>query len=181
MKTWKIDSSHSEVKFKVKHLVISTVTGQFNNFDAEIEAENDSFENAKITFTADVDSIDTKNEQRDAHLKSADFFDAENNPKLSFVSKKFVKLSDGKFELTGDITIRGITKEIKLNAEFNGIARGFDNLQVAGFEITGKLNRFDFGLQWNAMTEAGGIVVGQDVKLEIFAEMKEVNEVSAAA
>lgn len=181
MKKWKIDSAHSEVKFKVKHLVISTVTGQFNTFDAEIEAENDSFENAMITFSADVDSIDTKNEQRDAHLKSADFFDAENHPKLSFVSKKFVKLADGKFELTGDITMRGITKEVTLNAEFNGIARGFDNLQVAGFEITGKLNRFDFGLQWNAMTEAGGIVVGQDVKLEIFAEMKEVEEVSKAA
>ncbi|HAX47864.1 MAG TPA: YceI family protein [Ignavibacteria bacterium] len=174
MKKWKIDPTHSEVKFKVKHLVVSTVTGQFNKFDAEIESENDSFENAKITFSADTNSIDTKNEQRDTHLKSADFFDAEKFPELKFVSKKFVKLPDGKFEMTGDITIKGITKEVILNAEFNGIARGFDNLQVAGFEVTGKLNRFDFGLQWNVMTEAGGIVVGQDVKLEIFAEMKEV-------
>ncbi|MBN8584847.1 MAG: YceI family protein [Ignavibacteria bacterium] len=174
MKKWKIDPAHSEIKFKVKHLVVSTVTGQFNKFDAEIETENDSFENAKITFSADIDSIDTKNEQRDTHLKSADFFDAEKFPELTFKSKKFTKISDGKFELTGDITIKGITKEVVLNTEYNGIARGFDNLQVAGFEITGKLNRFDFGLQWNVMTEAGGIVVGQDVKLEIFAEMKEV-------
>ena len=181
MKKWKIDSAHSEVKFKVKHLVVSTVTGQFNHFDAEIETDNDSFENAKITFSADTDSIDTKNEQRDTHLKSADFFDAEKFPKLTFISKKFIKLSDGKYELTGDITIRGITKEVVLNTEYNGIARGFDNLQVAGFEISGKLNRFDFGLQWNVMTEAGGIVVGQEVKLEIFAEMKEVSEVSKAA
>lgn len=181
MKTWKIDSAHSEVKFKVKHLLVSTVTGQFNKFDAEIESPDDTFENSKITFSADVDSIDTKNEQRDGHLKSADFFDAENNPKMTFISKEFRKIADGKFELTGDMTIRGITKEVKLDVEFNGIAKGFDGLEVAGFEITGKLNRFDFGLQWNAMTEAGGIVVGPDVKLEIFAEMKEAAKASKAA
>ena len=181
MKKWKIDSAHSEVKFKVKHLLVSTVTGQFNKFDAEIESPDETFDNSKVTFSADVDSIYTKNEQRDGHLKSADFFDAEKNPKLTFVSKEFKKLSEGKFELTGDMTIRGITKEVTLNVEYNGIAKGFDGLEVAGFEITGKLNRFDFGLQWDAMTGAGGIVVGPDVKLEIFAEMKVAAEVSKAA
>ena len=181
MKKWKIDSTHSDVKFKVKHLVVSTVTGQFNEFDAEIESADDTFENAKVIFSADVNSIDTKNEQRDNHLKSADFFDAENHPKLTFVSNKFTKVSETSYKLTGQFTLRGITKEITLDVEYNGKARGFDNLEVAGFEITGKINRFDFGLHWNTLTEAGGIAVGQDVKLEIFAEMKEVIELSRAA
>jgi polyisoprenoid-binding protein YceI len=181
MRTWKIDSAHSEVKFKVKHLLVSTVSGKFNKFDAEIESAEDNFEDAKVTFSAEVDSIDTGNEQRDGHLKSADFFDAENQPKITFVSKNFKKVSDSNYKLTGDFSIRGVTKEITLDVEYNGKSRGFDNLEVAGFEITGKINRFDFGLQWNAMTEAGGIVVGPDVKLEIFAEMKETVEVSKAA
>lgn len=181
MKTWKIDSAHSEVKFKVKHLLVSTVSGKFNKFDAEIESTEDDFDNAKVTFSADIDSIDTGNAQRDGHLKSADFFDAENHPKISFISKSFKKVSGSNYKLTGDFTIRGVTKEITLDVEYNGKSRGFDNLEVAGFEITGKINRFDFGLEWNALTEAGGIVVGPDVKLEIFAEMKEAVEVSKAA
>lgn len=181
MRTWKIDSAHSEVKFKVKHLLVSTVSGKFNSFNAEIVSADDEFENSKVTFSADIDSIDTGNEQRDGHLKSADFFDAENHPDLTFVSKTFKKKSESKYELTGDFSIRGVTKEITLDVEYNGKSKGFDNLEVAGFEITGKINRFDFGLQWNALTEAGGIVVGPDVKLEIFAEMKEVIEVSKAA
>lgn len=181
MRTWKIDSAHSEIKFKVKHLIVSTVSGKFNKFDAEIESAADNFEDAKVTFSAEVDSIDTGNGQRDGHLKSADFFDAEKQPKITFVSKSFKKVSDSNYKLTGDFSIRGVTKEITLDVEYNGKSRGFDNLEVAGFEITGKINRFDFGLQWNAMTEAGGIVVGPDVKLEIFAEMKEAVEVSKAA
>lgn len=181
MRTWKIDSAHSEIKFKVKHLLVSTVSGKFNKFDAEIESAADNFEDAKVTFSAEVDSIDTGNGQRDGHLKSADFFDAEKQPKITFVSKSFKKVSDSNYKLTGDFSIRGVTKEITLDVEYNGKSRGFDNLEVAGFEITGKINRFDFGLQWNAMTEAGGIVVGPDVKLEIFAEMKEAVEVSKAA
>jgi polyisoprenoid-binding protein YceI len=181
MRTWKIDASHSEVKFKVKHLLVSTVTGQFNSFDAEIKSENDDFTDAKVTFEADIDTIDTKNSQRDGHLKSADFFDAENHPKMTFTSSSFKKINDSRYELTGDITIRGTKKQITLDVVYNGKAKGFDGLDVAGFEITGKLNRFDFGLQWNAMTEAGGVVVSPDVKLEIFAEMKEAVEVSKAA
>lgn len=181
MKIWKIDTAHSEVKFKVKHLLVSTVTGQFNSFDAEIKSANDDFTDAEVKFEADVDTIDTKNEQRDTHLKSADFFDAANNPKLKFTSKSFKKVSEDTYELTGDITIRGTTKEIKLDVVYNGKAKGFDGLEVAGFEIHGKLNRFDFGLQWNTMTEAGGVVVSPDVKLEIFAEMKEASQISKAA
>ncbi len=181
MKNWKIDPAHSEIKFKVKHLLVSTVTGSFGKFDAELNSDGDDFENAVISFEAETASINTNNAQRDGHLQSADFFDAENFPKITFVSKSFTKLSENYYELTGDITIRGTTKEVKLNVEHNGNARGFDGLEVAGFEITGKLNRFDFGLQWNAMTEAGGIVVGPEIKIEIFAEMKESVEVSKAA
>ncbi|MBE2216851.1 MAG: YceI family protein [Ignavibacteria bacterium] len=181
MKNWKIDPAHSEIKFKVKHLLVSTVTGSFGKFDAELNSDGDDFENAVISFEAESASINTNNAQRDAHLQSADFFDAENFPKMTFVSKSFKKLTDSNFELTGDMTIRGTTKEVKLNVEYNGNAKGFDGLEVAGFEITGKLNRFDFGLQWNAMTEAGGIVVGPEIKIEIFAEMKESVEVSKAA
>ena len=172
MALWKIDQSHSEIKFKVKHLVVSTVTGQFKNFEGNVEAESNDFSDAKISFEADVNSIDTRNEQRDGHLKSADFFDAENYPKITFVSKSMNKKSDSQYELVGDLTIRGTTKEVTLNVEFNGVVQGFGGGEVAGFEITGKVNRFDFGLHWNALTEAGGIVVGEDVKIEISVELE---------
>ena len=171
MNKWKIDPAHSEVKFKVKHLVVSTVTGQFKKFDAEVETERDDFENAKITFEADVNSIDTREPQRDGHLKSEDFFDAVNHPKLLFVSKSFKKKSGSHYELTGDITIRETTKEIKLDVVYNGTVEGMDGKAVGGFEISGKLNRLDFGLKWNALTEAGGVVVSNEIKLEISLEL----------
>lgn len=171
MNTWKIDSVHSEVKFKVKHLVVSTVTGQFKKFEAKIETNSDDFENTKINFEADINSIDTGEPQRDTHLKSEDFFDAANHPKLLFVSKSFKKKSGSDYELIGDITIRGTTKEIKLDAVYNGTIKGMDGNAVAGFEISGRLNRIDFGLKWNALTEAGGIVVSNEVKIEISLEL----------
>ncbi|MCS7052282.1 MAG: YceI family protein [Ignavibacterium sp.] len=171
MALWKIDQSHSEIKFKVKHLVVSTVTGQFKNFEGSVETNSDDFSDAKISFEADVNSIDTRNEQRDGHLKSADFFDAENYPKISFVSKSMNKKSDNEYELIGDLTIRGTTKEVKLDVVFNGVVKGFTGDDVAAFEIYGKINRFDYGLHWNALTEAGGIVVGEEVKIEINVEL----------
>jgi polyisoprenoid-binding protein YceI len=170
MNTWKIDPAHSEIKFKVKHLVVSTVTGHFNNYVATAETPNGSFADAKISFEADVNSIDTKNEQRDGHLKSADFFDAAKHPKLTFDSKSFKKKSDSEFELIGDLTIRGTTKQTKLDVVYNGTVKGFGGGDVAGFEITGKINRQDFGLKWSALTETGGVVVSDDVKFEINAE-----------
>ena len=172
MSNWKIDPIHSEIKFKVKHLVISTVTGLFRKFDAAIETNTDDFSDAKITFEADINSIDTRNEMRDTHLKSADFFDAENFPKMIFVSKSIAKKSEGEFEVTGDMTIRGVTKEIKLDVDYNGKALGMDGSELAGFDIKGKLKRLEFGLHWNALTEAGGLAVSDDVKIEISAEMK---------
>ncbi len=171
MALWKIDQSHSEIKFKVKHLVISTVTGQFKNFERTVESNNPDFSDAKISFEAEGDSIDTRNEQRDAHLKSADFFDSSHYPKINFVSKSMNKRSDNNYKLSGDLTIKGVTKTVELDVDFNGVVQGFGGGEVAGFEITGKINRFDFGLKWNALTEAGGIVVGEDVKIEISVEL----------
>ena len=181
MTMWKIDPAHSEINFKVKHLVVSTVTGHFNQFDASIETDVEDFSDAKITFEAEINSISTKNEQRDAHLKSADFFDAQNHPKMTFVSKSVKKISDHELQVKGDLTIRGIKKEITLDVIFNGVVSGFGGSQVAGFEVRSKLNRFDYGLKWNALTEAGGVVVSNEVRIEILAEFNKVQEAVKAA
>lgn len=162
---WSIDPSHSEVQFKVKHLVISTVTGQFTDYKSEIRTDGDNFEGATATFEASIKSISTNNADRDGHLQSADFFDAENHPTINFESTKFEKKSDDEYELTGNMTIRGVTKEIRLKAELGGIAKDPYGQEKAGFEITGKISRKEFGLQWNAVTEAGGVVVGDEIKL----------------
>ncbi|MFN8429020.1 MAG: YceI family protein [Spirosomataceae bacterium] len=161
MAIWKIDPLHSEVQFKVKHLMISTVTGDFKGYDATAEtAGDDSFENAKISFSAQIDSISTGNEQRDGHLKSPEFFDAEKFPALTFESTSY----DGS-TLKGNLTIKDVTKEISLAAEFGGLMTDFYGQTKAGFEISGKINRQDFGLTWSAVTEAGGVVVSDEVKL----------------
>ena len=181
MSLWKIDPVHSEVSFKVKHLVVSTVTGHFDQFNATIESDKEDFTDAKITFEAFINSLNTKNEQRDAHLKSADFFDGANYPKMTFVSTSVKKSSDYELQVTGNLTLRGVTKQIMLNVNYNGTVAGFGGTQVAGFEIRTKLNRFDFGLQWNALTEAGGVVVSNEVKIEILAEFNKAQSVAKAA
>ena len=163
--SWVIDPTHSEVQFKVKHLVISTVTGSFKSFEGSLQTEGDSFDGASIQFTADVNSIDTNMEQRDGHLKSADFFDAENFPKLNFVSTSFVQKGDEDFTLTGDLTLRGVTKSVTLAVNYGGQMVDFYGNTKAGFELNGKINRKDFGLNWGAVTEAGGVVVSDEVKL----------------
>ncbi len=171
MATWNIDPSHSEVTFKVKHLVISTVTGQFKSFEGKVEADADDFSDAKVEFTIDVNSIDTRNDQRDGHLKSADFFDAENHPKVHFKSTKIEKSSDSDYKVTGDLTIRGVTKPVTLTAEFGGTQNDFYGNTVAGFELNGKINRQEFGLTWSAVTETGGIVVSDDVRISANIEL----------
>jgi polyisoprenoid-binding protein YceI len=177
MATWTLDSVHSEVKFKVKHLVISSVVGNFKTFSGKLEAENPDFSDANISFEADVNSITTHNDQRDGHLKSADFFLAEEHPKMTFTSKSIEKKDENEYSVTGDLNIRGVSKEIKLNAIYNGTVLGFGNIPTAGFEITGKVNRKDFGMSFNALTEAGHIVVGEEVKIEILAELQKQAEV----
>lgn len=162
---WKIDPTHSEVQFKVKHLVISTVTGNFNSFDGSIETQGDNFEGASVSFEADIDSISTNNEDRDQHLKSEDFFDAENHPKLTFKAISLEKTRDSQYKLTGDLTIRGTTKKVELDVIHGGTVEDPYGNTKAGFEVTGTINRQKFGLTWSAVTEAGNVMVGDEVKL----------------
>ena len=171
MATWTLDPNHSEVTFKVKHLVISSVTGKFKSFEGTIESDKEDFTDARINFSADVNSIDTGNVQRDGHLQSPDFFDAPSHPKLTFVSTGITKKSGHDYLVTGDLTIRGVTKPVELHAEFGGTQKDFYGNTVAGFEMDGKINRREFGLQWSAVTETGGVVVSDDVKLQINAEI----------
>ncbi len=164
---WMIDPTHSEVQFKVKHLVISTVTGSFGSYDGKIEADSDDFENAKATFTADIDSISTNNEDRDQHLKSDDFFNAEEYPQLKFESTNFEKVGDGEYKVTGDLTIRDVTKKIELDVVHGGTVTDQYGQTKAGFEVEGKINRKEFDLTWSAVTEAGNVVVGDEIKLQL--------------
>lgn len=167
MATYKIDAAHSEISFKVKHLMISNVTGNFGKFDATVTAENDDFTDAVISFEADVDSINTANDQRDGHLKSDDFFAAAQYPKITFASNKIEKKGEGEYAVTGDFTVRGVTKPLTLQVEHAGTVVDPYGQTKAGFEATGKINRKDFGLNWSAVTEAGGIVVSDEVKLQL--------------
>lgn len=172
MSTWNLDQMHSTIGFKVKHLVISTVKGHFADFSGSVIANDDTFENAQVSFTAQTASISTNNADRDGHLKSADMFDVEQFPTLTFTSTSFTKTSEG-FDVTGDITIKGVTKQVVLKAKLAGIIMGMYGKRVAAFELSGSINRMDFGVAWNAALEAGGVVVSEEVALEIEAELVE--------
>ena len=162
---WKIDPSHSEIQFKVKHLMITTVTGYFKKFDLDVVTESDDFATARqIEFTADIDSIDTNSVQRDTHLKSADFFNAEQHAQLLFTGKKYEAKGD-EAKLHGDLTIRGVTKPITVKVEFGGIVVDPYGQTKAGFTVSGKISRKEFGLTWNAVTEAGHVVVSDEIKI----------------
>ncbi len=156
---WLLDPTHSELTFKVRHMMISNVKGEFRNFNAEIEADDDSFTNAKTTAFVDTDSIWTNNTDRDNHLKSAEFFDAGNNPKITFESSS---LTD---TVVGNLTINGVTKPVELNVEFGGINKDPWGNTKAGFSFEGKISRKDFGLSWNAALETGGVMISDEVKL----------------
>jgi polyisoprenoid-binding protein YceI len=171
MAIYKIDVDHSDVMFKVRHLMISTVSGIFKKFDGTLELHKSGLEDAKATFEADVASVDTKNEQRDAHLRSDDFFNAEQYPKLTFKSTRIEKISDEEYRLFGDLTVRDITKPIQLKVEYHGSTIDPWGKERLGFEITGKINRKEYGLKWHAVTEAGGLVVADDVKLQLNVEV----------
>lgn len=171
MSTYKIDTVHSEIIFKVKHLMITNVTGSFTQFDATMESEATDFSDAKIFFEADVNSIFTNSEQRDSHLKSDDFFAAEKFPKLRFTSKSITKKSEENYSLTGDLTIRDVTKSVELAVTYGGTMTDPYGQVKSGFEIAGKINRKDFGLNWTAITEAGGIIVSDEVKLNLAVQM----------
>jgi polyisoprenoid-binding protein YceI len=165
--TGQIDTMHSEVQFKIKHLVISTVTGYFRSFEGSIEQVAADFDGATAQFAAAIDSIDTNVADRDAHLKSDDFFNAAAFPKLTLSNAVFTKAGDTSYTVTGEMTIRDITKTVVLTAEFGGqMVDGYGQNKV-GFEITGKISRKEFGLKWDMVTEAGGVVVGDEVRLAI--------------
>jgi len=161
---WALDPTHSELQFKVKHLMITTVTGSLKSFSADLTSEGDEFTNADISFKGELSSLDTGNTDRDNHLKSADFFDAEQFPTIEFKSTNVEKDGDD-YKLTGDLTVKGTTKPVKLTAEFGGIATDPWGQTKAGFTLSGKLNRSDFGLTWNAALETGGVMVSEEVKI----------------
>ncbi|KAA5535495.1 YceI family protein [Paenimyroides baculatum] len=163
MKKWTIDPTHSEVGFKVKHMMFTNVKGLFNDYSADIDF-NDDLKEANLQFEAKINSIFTNNADRDNHLKSADFFDAEQFPTLNFKSTN-IQGNGSDYEITGDLTIKGITKPVTLNAEFSGLMTDpWGNTKV-GLNLDGKINRKDFGLTYNAALETGGVLVGEDVKL----------------
>lgn len=162
---WAIDTAHSEINFKAKHLMITNVTGTFKSYSAEIETEGNDLSTAKIKFEADIASIDTGNEQRDGHLKSDDFFNAEAFPKLIFVGKSVKNASSEGFELTGDLTIRDVTREVVLNVEIGGVKVDPWGNTKAGLTFSGKLNRKDFGLKFHVVTEAGDLLVSDEIRL----------------
>ena len=163
---WTIDPTHSEVQFKVKHLVISTVTGTFKEFEGNLETETEDFEGANASFSLNVNSVDTNVADRDNHLKSNDFFNAEQYPNITF-NGTLNKVNSSDYKLIGDLTIRDVTKKVELDVEYGGsMVDGYGQTK-AGFEISGKINRKEFGLTWSMVTEAGGVVVGDDVKLQL--------------
>src|SRR5690606_3172021 len=165
--TWKLDPTHSEVAFKVKHLVITTVTGYFRSFDGAIETPNETdFASGKVSFRIDASSIDTNQAQRDEHLKAADFFDVAQYPQMTFTSTSIEEKSSDEFLLHGALTIRGVTKPTTFQVDFGGTVTDHYGNFKAGFEVTGKISRKEFGLTWNGVTEAGAIVVSDDVKLQ---------------
>ena len=179
--TWTVDATHAEVGFAVRHLMISTVRGRFGAVEGTVTIDEATPANSKVDITIDVASIDTRQEMRDNHLRSADFFDAENHPKMRFVSKKVDGDINGDFTVVGDLTIRGTTKEVTLTAAFEGRGRDPWGNDRAGYQASGKINRGEFGLGWNQALETGGVVVSDEVKLSIEIELVKQADASAAA
>lgn len=162
---WTLDAAHSELTFKIKHMMISNVSGSFSKFDGTVSTEGDDLTTAKVNFTIQVDSISTNNEQRDGHLKSPDFFDTASYPTIDFVSTAFNKIDSENYKLEGNLTMHGVTNAVSLNVEYGGTGKDPWGNTRAGFTVEGKINRKDFGLGWNAALETGGVLVGEDVKL----------------
>ncbi len=180
--TWKIDPMHSEIQFKVKHMMISNVTGSFTEFESTLKHEGDDFSDAEISFQANINSIDTGNEQRDGHLKSPEFFDVGQFPQLSFKSTSVKKDSaDSKYTVQGDLTIKGVTRPVTLQANFGGMDKDSYGRIKAGFELTGAIKRKDFGLTWDGVTEAGNVMLSDEIKLMADVQfVKEAEAVTAA-
>lgn len=165
---WTIDPVHSRLEFSIRHMMISKVKGSFDRFSAEIEADPNDLTTANISFTIDAASIDTNNEDRDNHLRSADFFDVENHPNITFKATDIAKKSDDTYTVTGDMTLHGTTRQETFSVTFEGAAKDpMGGSEKAGFSIEGKINRGDYGLTWNAPLETGGVLVSDEVKISI--------------
>ena len=172
---WVVDKPHTNVRFSVSHLVVSDVDGTFKSFDGNMTSAKPDFSDAVINFTIDVNSINTDNENRDKHLQSDDFFNAAKFPQIKFVSKSFKSLGNNKYTLTGDLTIRDITKTVAFDVTYGGtVTSAAMGGTHAGFKAKATINRFDYNLKWNALTEAGGAVVGKDVEITLNIDLKKV-------
>ena len=177
---WVLDPTHSELQFKIKHLMISTVSGQFSKFSGTVETRGDDFTTAKVHFEAEIDSISTNNEQRDAHLKAGDFFDAEKHPTLVFEGERMEKTGDDEYKLYGTATIKGVSKELVLNVEFGGVTKDPWGNTRTGFSVTGKINRQDYGVSFGAVSETGGLLLGDEVKINANVQFVKQVEVAVA-
>ncbi len=162
---WTLDPTHSELGFKIRHLMISNVSGSFKEFGAEVAMEAEDFSTAQITLTAQMASVTTNNDQRDEHLRASDFFSVERHPELSFKSTRIDKIDSETFALHGDLTLKGITRPVKLAVEYNGLTKDPWGGERAGFMVTGKINRSDWGVNFNAVLETGGVALSEEVKI----------------
>ncbi|EMG26962.1 hypothetical protein X560_2334 [Listeria fleischmannii 1991] len=165
---WNIDPAHSSIEFQVKHMMVSKVKGAFKTFEADVEMDPENLADAKIKFSVDAASVDTRQAQRDGHLKSEDFFNVEKYPHVTFASTEIIPDGDNEYEVKGDLTIRDVTKPVQFHVTYEGSGKDPNTgNMVAGFEGSGKFNRKDFGLNYNAALETGGVLIGDEVKLNI--------------
>lgn len=177
---WVLDPTHSELGFKIKHLMISNVSGTFKNFEAEVETEGTDFSSSRIRLSADMTSISTNNAQRDAHLQNSDFFEVEKYPELKFESTRMERIDTDTYTLHGNLTLKGVTKPVKLDVEYNGLTKDPWGGERAGFLVTGKIKRADWGVTFNAALETGGVALGEEVKINSEIQLvKQAVEVAA--
>jgi polyisoprenoid-binding protein YceI len=167
MAKWTVDASHTGVGFSVKHMMVSKVRGRFTGVEGTIEGNPEDLTGSNINFTIDASTIHTNSDDRDNHLRSADFFDTETFPKITFVSTDIVKKGDNEYNVTGDMTVKDVTKKVTFEAEYEGTGKNPWGVDVVGFEVEGKISRKEFGLTWNQALEAGGVLVGDDIKITI--------------
>jgi polyisoprenoid-binding protein YceI len=164
---WSVDASHSSLDFSIRHMMIAKVKGTFHTFEATVEADPTDLTTANIAVSVDLSSIDTRNKDRDAHLQSADFFDVENQPKMTFQSTKITKTGDGEYNVTGDLTLHGVTKSETLSVSFEGAGKDPWGNEKVGFSGQGSIKRSDFGLTYNAALETGGVLIADEVKISL--------------
>jgi len=173
---WALDPTHSEIQFKVRHLLVSNVSGHFKSFTAAVETEGEDITTAKVQVAIDVNSITTNNEQRDGHLKTGDFFDVENHPQLTFEAAGLVPVSEGQYKMNGTLTMRGVSKPQTLNVDFGGLVQDPWGNERVGFSVTGRVNRKEFGVSFSMVSETGGVLLGEDIAFTAEAEFVKVKE-----